>query len=170
MGVHLEEIEIRGHIIDSLILPKVLDSICARGGSFRIRDITVGQTRNDPSSAVVEVRAADAATLDRILAQIADHGAVSTAGGDCRLERADAGGVFPDGFYSTTNQRTEIRHGDAWIPVDDQEMDCGVLVDLHGPTARCVPMTEVRAGDLIAVGHTAAFASFPNSDRESPRR
>jgi sigma-B regulation protein RsbU (phosphoserine phosphatase) len=34
----VEEVEVRGHIIDSLILPKILDGICAGGGSFRIVD------------------------------------------------------------------------------------------------------------------------------------
>ena len=38
-----EEVEVRGHIIDSLILPKILDIITAGGGSFRIKDISIGQ-------------------------------------------------------------------------------------------------------------------------------
>ena len=42
---HVEEVEIRGHIIDSLILPKVLDLITAGGGSFRIKQIAIGQAR-----------------------------------------------------------------------------------------------------------------------------
>lgn len=50
-----ETVEIRGHIIDSLILPKVLDAIMAAGGSFTIESIVVGQTRHDPSFARVVV-------------------------------------------------------------------------------------------------------------------
>ena len=53
----IEEVEITGHIIDSLILPKVLDTITANGGKFRITNIAIGQARHDPSNAVVEVRA-----------------------------------------------------------------------------------------------------------------
>ena len=109
--------EIRGHIIDSLILPKVLDCISANGGSFRIKQIAIGQARNDPSYALVEVRAGDAAALDVILGQIADHGAVPTTVNDCSLQPADIAGAFPEGFYSTTNQPTEIRlqgNGSPW--------------------------------------------------------
>ena len=58
----VEEVEISGHIIDSLILPKVLDTITANGGKFRIAKIAIGQARHDPSSAVIEVRAAHART------------------------------------------------------------------------------------------------------------
>lgn len=156
----VEEVEVRGHIIDSLILPKILDSICAQGGTFRIKEITIGQTPADPSYALLEVRAADAEALDRVLAQIADHGAVPTAVQDCQLAAADLPGAFPEGFYSTTNQRTEIRLGGRWIPVDQQEMDCGILVDEEHRTARCIPMTEVRLGDSIVLGH-AGVRVFP---------
>ena len=38
-------------------------------------------------------------------------------------------GAFPEGFYSTTNQRTEIRLDGHWIEVADQEMDCGIVVE-----------------------------------------
>lgn len=150
---HLEQVEVRGHIIDSLILPKILDCITSGGGSFRIKDITVGQARTDPSYALVEVHAEDDRTLERILAQIADHGALPLAVADCRLVAADIEGAFPEDFYSTTNQRTEVRLAGRWMPVMDQEMDCGVRVEADGQTARCVPMNEVRVGDRIVVGH-----------------
>jgi len=160
----IEEVEITGHIIDSLILPKVLDTITAGGGTFRITNITIGQARHDPSSAVIEVRAATSERMQKILAQIADHGAVPTTTQDCRLAPADMDGAFPENFYSTTNQRTEIRLGSNWIEVADQEMDCGIVVTAENPTPdtrhstpsaspRCIPMTDVRTGMQIVAGH-----------------
>jgi lysine-ketoglutarate reductase/saccharopine dehydrogenase-like protein (TIGR00300 family) len=149
----VEDIEVRGHIIDSLILPKVLDGITAAGGQFEIKDIAVGHDRTDPSFARIEVRAADEAALQAIIAQIADHGAVPVHGGDARFVEADMDGAFPEGFYSTTNQRTEVRVGGHWLPVADQEMDCGVALDSRGNTCRCVPMAEVKRGTPIVVGH-----------------
>ena len=150
---HVEEVEVRGHVIDSLILPKVLDCITTVGGSFLIKNITIGQNRADPSYAVIEVRAKSAAQLENILAQIGDHGAISTAGGDCQVVAADMDGAFPEGFYSTTNQRTEIRIDEKWFPVAQQEMDCGVTVDPSTSAARCVPMSDVQRGMPIVVGH-----------------
>jgi lysine-ketoglutarate reductase/saccharopine dehydrogenase-like protein (TIGR00300 family) len=149
----IEEIEISGHIIDSLILPKVLDSITAGGGKFRIAQVTIGQARHDPSYAVIEVRARNEEVMQRILAQIADHGAVPTTKQDCRLMTADMDGAFPEGFYSTTNQRTEVRLGGHWIEVVDQEMDCGVVIDEARKMARCIPMLDVRRGMAIVTGH-----------------
>ncbi len=179
----VEEVEISGHIIDSLILPKVLDAIMAYGGKFRIENIAIGQSRHDPSYAVVEVRAPTQAAMENVLAQIADHGAVPTAKQDCRLVAADMDGAFPEGFYSTTNQRTEIRLDGEWLDVADQEMDCGIVVeggasseergarskpaatDTLAPrsplfAARCIPMIDVRRGMQIVTGH-AGVRVFP---------
>ncbi len=157
---HVEDIEVRGHIIDSLILPKILDCITTGGGSFQIKRIAIGQDRADPSYALVEVQAPSAAVLSEILSQVADHGAVPTALHDCQLTPADIDGAFPEGFYSTTNQRTEIRLKGQWIPVADQEMDCGIVVDSEKSAARCIPMTDVRRGMPIVVGH-AGVRVFP---------
>jgi lysine-ketoglutarate reductase/saccharopine dehydrogenase-like protein (TIGR00300 family) len=166
---HVEEIEIRGHIIDSLILPKILDCITAGGGNFHIKRIAIGHDRNDPSYALVEVRAPDEQTLSEIVSQVGDHGAVPTAMHDCHLVAADIDGAFPEGFYSTTNQRTEIRLNGHWIPVADQEMDCGIVVDPAAPTARCIAMTDVRIGMPIVVGHSGVrvFPYERSTDRQS---
>ena len=62
-----EEVQLRGHIIDSLLLPKVLDTILTRGGSYVIKDIQIGQRGADPSHARIEVRAPSAERLHEIL-------------------------------------------------------------------------------------------------------
>ena len=147
-----EEVEIHGHIIDSLLLPKVLDEILTRGGSYAIKDIRVGQRQEDPSHARIEVRAPTADQLRDILNAIHDHGAVPVSPQDCVAVPADMDGAFPEGFYSTTNYRTQVRLGGDWVDVEDQEMDCGILVDPEGAAARCLPMTDVRVGDRIVVG------------------
>src|SRR6516225_1838110 len=100
---HVEEVEIQGHIVDSLILPKVLDEILTHGGSFEIKDVRIGQRQTDPSYARIEVRAGSAPELREILNAIHDHGAVPTASGDCDTVPADMDGAFPEDFYSTTN-------------------------------------------------------------------
>jgi len=170
-----EEVEISGHIIDSLILPKVLDSITAGGGRFRIVSVSIGQSRHDPSYAVIEVGAPTEAVMEEVLSQIADHGAVPTTKQDCRLIKADMDGAFPEGFYSTTNQRTEIRLDGHWMEVSGQEMDCGIVVegarneeraantkpaspDSLAPrtlrrAARCISMIDVERGMTIVTGH-----------------
>lgn len=153
-----ERIEVSGHIVDSLILPKVLDTITAMGGTFSIVSISIGQGRADPSHALVEVTTESTEKLAAIMAAVADHGAVSTTAVDCRTEQAELDGVFPEGFYSSTNQRTEVRIGGEWREVTRQEMDCGIV---FGDVPRCVPMTDVEAGDEIIVGHAGVRVTPP---------
>ena len=149
----IEEVEVRGHIVDSLLLPKILDRILQMGGTFEIRECKIGARRVDPSYARIAIRAASAADLDEILGDLVEHGASPVDPEDAKVEAADISGAFPDHFYSTTNQRTQLRLGGRWIDVSDQEMDCGIAVDPVAKTARCVPMVDVQAGMPIVVGH-----------------
>src|SRR5215472_15109574 len=50
-----DTIELRGHIIDSLTLPKVLDQIVTRGATFNIVEFKIGQKRVDQSLARIEI-------------------------------------------------------------------------------------------------------------------
>jgi lysine-ketoglutarate reductase/saccharopine dehydrogenase-like protein (TIGR00300 family) len=161
---HVEEVEIHGHIIDSLLLPKVLDEILTHGGTYVIKDIKVGQKQEDASHARIEVRAETAEALQQVLDAIHDHGAVPVALHDCDVAVADMDGAFPEHFYSTTSFRTQVRLGGDWIDVEDQEMDCGILVDADGSAARCVPMTDVRTGDRIVVGRKG-LRVFPSESQ-----
>lgn len=165
----VEEVEIAGHIIDSLILPKVLDLINAAAGTFKIKRIAVGQTQSDPSFALIDVGAKSAAALTELLGQISDHGAVPTAQQDCKLVAADIAGAFPEGFYSSTNQRTEVRVGGTWIEVADQEMDCGIAIDPKRQTARCVAMSDAQIGTEFVVGHggVRVFPEERSGERQS---
>jgi lysine-ketoglutarate reductase/saccharopine dehydrogenase-like protein (TIGR00300 family) len=149
----VERVELAGHVIDSLLLPKVLDLITAAGGEFRIEKISIGHNRSDPSYALIEVRAATESRLQAILAEIADHGATPVNAQNARLVAADIAGAFPEGFYSTTNQRTEIRVGGRWIEVQNQEMDCGIHVHAAAGSAVCRAMTDVKVGEQYVVGH-----------------
>jgi lysine-ketoglutarate reductase/saccharopine dehydrogenase-like protein (TIGR00300 family) len=160
----VEEIELQGHIIDSLLLPKVLDEVITRGGTYTIKKIDLGKRQVDPSEAKIEIRATTQEQLDEIMRAVHEHGAIPTDQKDCEYELADMDGAFPERFYSTTNYRTQVRLGKEWIDVDDQEMDCGILIEgleARGegrdksatPKARCIAMVHVKKGDPIVVGH-----------------
>ncbi|RJP73906.1 MAG: TIGR00300 family protein [Candidatus Abyssobacteria bacterium SURF_17] len=151
--MYSDTVEISGHIIDSLLLPKILDDIVRNGIDFHIEELRVGKKREDPSYARIRLTAKDAATLENVLKRIRHHGAVPVDEQDCASERVEKDGVFPDNFYSTTNQQTFIRCGGRWIEVQQPEMDCGIRVSADCSLAECVPISEARAGDLIVVGH-----------------
>jgi lysine-ketoglutarate reductase/saccharopine dehydrogenase-like protein (TIGR00300 family) len=147
-----EDVKLEGHIIDSLVLPRVLDQILERGGDYRILQFHLGRHKDDPSSALLRVTASNQEHLEGILREIHKQGVEIVEQEDVRLEPAPLDGVFPEDFYSTTNLETFIRLDGRWIPVQWPEMDCGILVDTSKSTARTVPLIEVRAGEPIVVG------------------
>lgn len=145
-------VEIEGHIIDSLILAKILDVIVGAGADYRLLDIDVGRTHTDPSHARLELVARDEAALRSLLAELHPHGAHPIDEPDAILAPADADGVLPRGFYATTNLATSVKVDGRWIDVDPVEMDCALVVDGDRATARMVPMHRVLSTDLVVVG------------------
>ncbi len=148
-----ETVELRGHIIDSLLLPKVLDQVLARDAEYEITQIDIGVRPSDPSFARLLLRTKSKQVMDELLAAIKIHGAEPVEQEDAQLAAADAEGVFPEGFYATTNLRTQVRVHGTWFDVEKQEMDCGIVVDIGEGRARCTPIHRVRPGDMIVVGH-----------------
>ena len=146
-----ETVELRGHIIDSLILPKVLDAILTSGGSFKIGEVKIGQNRADQSSARVEVTAPSGAVLDELLLRLRQHGAEALEKKEAQLAPAPADGVFPPDFYVTTNQQTFVRIGKEEVEVKPAMMDSAVVIE-NGKTARAVKFYDVRKGDEVVVG------------------
>ena len=148
-------VQISGHIIDSLILPKVLDLIIHLGAEFEILDIQIGQRRADRSQARIQVDAPTQELLERVLAKIKEHGAlpVEAEAESVDLQPVVADGTFPDRFYATTNLPTWVRVNEQWIEVEAAEMDCGVRVDLKTMRAECVPIHRAKRDDLVVVGH-----------------
>ena len=147
-------VQISGHIIDSLILPKVLDLIVSLGAEFEILDIQIGHRRSDRSHARIKVEASTPDLLDGVLAKIREHGALpeQVEEESLQLEAAPLDGVFPERFYATTNLETWVRLEQQWIPVESIEMDCGIRIDASRRKAQCVPMHRVKKGDLVVVG------------------
>lgn len=148
-----EDIRIEGHLIDSGIMSSIMDDVVSLGGEFETLSFEVGRTNEDPSRAVIRVRGRDEAHLDALLTAVQEHGAVPVDPTNVQLAPAPADGVFPEGFYSTTNLETAVRIDGRWVSVEGTEMDLGVRIDQPSGRARTVPMADVRAGDLFVVGH-----------------
>lgn len=157
-----ESIEVTGHIVDSLLLAKILDSILDAGCDYEIVDVSIGKTSLDPSSARIAV-SGDDELLGPLLDELQVHGANRAAQYDARLVTAEVDGVLPAGFYSTTNLASGVRVDGTWLPVVNPEMDCGLVV--RDGRAYTVPMHRVRAGDRVVVGSDGVRVQAPERAR-----
>lgn len=168
-GIHRsasETVELRGHIIDSQVLPKILDQIMALGADYSIEAIEIGHSRRDESYAKVRIEAPEARTLHKILELITRSGAILSRSEDAAMECAPRKGVLPDDFYATTNLPTDVLLNGKWVSVTNTEMDCAIVVDPKMRSARCVRMHRVKKDDLIVVGHAGIRVEPPHRSPE----
>jgi len=160
-----EVVELRGHVIDSGLLGLVLDEIMERGADYEIVRFDVGKRQGDSSYVAIQIDAPDERELMALIERLQSYGANPATDEDVTLRDAEQDGVFPEGFYSTTNLPTRIRLEGRWIDVANPEMDCGIVVDGRAGTARTIPMDEVRAGMALVCG----VGGIKVSPRERPR-
>ena len=143
-----ETVTMEGHLIDSDILRKVFARIVEDGGEFEVEEFKVGKTNDDASFARLSVTAPDPETLDRILEALSYLGAAAVVA-DARFAPAEADGILPDEFYSTTNFDTHVRVDGRWEAARDQKMDCALV--LRGEAPRCVKQGQVKKGERVAL-------------------
>src|SRR5437899_3937613 len=164
-----EIVELRGHIIDSYALPRIMDEVMDRGGEFVIQEIQVGRRKNEPSYARIQISAPNQELLDLLLDRAQRIGALPEEIEQVRLEPAPADGVFPEGFYSTTNLETAVRLNHQWVAVDWPEMDCGIAVDASANRAWTVPLSEVLRGEQLVIGHDGVRVTPLERPRAQPQ-
>jgi lysine-ketoglutarate reductase/saccharopine dehydrogenase-like protein (TIGR00300 family) len=148
-----EDVRVEGHLIDSGIMSQIMDTIVALDGEFETLSFEVGRTNEDASVAEMRVKGRDQEHLEELLGSVQLFGVVPLHPDDAVLAPVPCDGVFPEGFYSTTNLETAVRIGGLWVRVQNPEMDLGVRVDPTTGTAETIPMADTREGELYVVGH-----------------
>lgn len=159
------EVELEGHLVDSLILTRVFEAIIEAGADFEVREIRIGRRKSDSSYARLSVRAETREKLDGIIYSVSREGAVPSDHGEASVKPAPRDMVLPEGFYSTTNNRTDVFVRGRWTEVEGMMMDKCVVVS--GRRARCAPIREVRRGDMVVVGEAGVRVSPPERPREA---
>lgn len=147
-----QEIEVRGHLIDSMILTRIFDSIMDLQGDFQVLEFAVGKKKGDPSYARLLVKGKNKEHLENILEVVYRAGAQPVSVQEVRLEPAQKDMVMPDDFYSTTNNATQVYYASQWIDVQNMMMDKCIVVDTKRKTAECKMVRDIVKGDMIVVG------------------
>ena len=165
MKKYSQEVEVSGHLIDSMILTKIFDKIMNRGGEFEILELNVGKKKTDQSVAKLRISGKNTKHLEEILDDIHRDGAVPHNERQVQLKKAVKDMVLPDNFYSTTNNDTWIFHKNKWIPVENQMMDKCIVI--NHDRAFCVPIRDVKKGDLIVVDEIGVKVTPPQRPRDT---
>jgi lysine-ketoglutarate reductase/saccharopine dehydrogenase-like protein (TIGR00300 family) len=170
-----ETVTMEGHLIDSDILRKAFARVVEGGGDFEVLEFRVGKTNDSPSFIRLAVKAEAPEAVDRILedlsylgASIEAHGkgkrAASKVVEDCRFAPAEADGILPDEFYSTTNFDTFVRVDGRWEPAREQRMDCALVLRENVPL--CVKQGQVKKGEPVALRGSGIRVRPPERSRD----
>lgn len=163
--MEVKEIELKGHIIDSFILPKVFDTIMDMGGDFEVLQFDIGKHKTEPSYTRILVKAKNRRHLDQILGELHKVGATIPEVEALELKPAPKDRALPRDFYSTTNHPTYVYIDGEWVAVKNIEMDCVIVVDRANKKAQCKPISEVLQGDLVVVGKKGIRIEPPQRPR-----
>ncbi len=164
MKKYSQEVEVSGHLIDSMILTKIFDKIMNHGGEFEILELTVGKKKKDSSYVKLLVTGKNTQHLEEITDDIHREGATPHNEIQVKLKKAAKDMVMPDNFYSTTNNETWIFHNNSWLQVENQMMDKCIVVKKN--SAFCIPIRDVKKDDLVVVDEIGVKVTPPQRPRD----
>jgi len=147
-----QEIEVKGHLIDSMILTRIFDNIMDLNGDFQVLDFNVGKRKKDVSYARLIVRGKSREHLNELLESVYREGAQPISIQQAMLRPVIKDMVMPDNFYSTTNNATQVYYRGKWIDVVNMMMDKCIAVDTEKKRAECKIIRDLKKGDMVVVG------------------
>lgn len=145
-----EVVEAEGHLIDSHIMENIFDKVVEHNGRFEVQQFRIGVTNSDPSYLRLQVDTPDEPSLERLLHELLTLGCAPVNTGDAALAEVVRDRCAPEDFYSTSNHKTYVRHGQKWLEVENQRMDAMIVV--QDGRAVCRRLRDLRHADQIVVG------------------
>jgi len=145
-----EVVEAHGHLIDSHIMEGIFDAVVEAGGRFTVEQFSIGRTNSDPSSLRLRIEASTQEQMERMMTALLAFGCAPLQTGEVELKVAESDRCAPEDFYSTTNQRTIVRHKGQWLEVRNQRMDAMIVV--RGSVAECRRLRDIKGGDPVVTG------------------
>ena len=145
------EIEVKGHLIDSMVLTRIFDKVMDLKGDFQVLEFIVGKRKRESSYARLLVKGKNQQHLYELLESVYREGAQPVILQQVMLEPAVKDMVMPDNFYSTTNNPTQVFYNNSWIDVENIMMDKCIVLNIEKKTAICKMIRDIRKGDLIVV-------------------
>ncbi|MEE9510202.1 MAG: TIGR00300 family protein [Candidatus Bathyarchaeia archaeon] len=164
--MYIQEIEVEGHLIDSMILTSIFDIVMDQRGDFEVLEFRIGKRKTDYSYAKLLIKGKSRRHLNSMLRELFRAGAVTPKNVEAKLASAPRDMVLPDDFYSTTNHPTSVFIQGKWIDVQGLMMDKQIIVEPDKLHAQCKPIRLVKKGDLVVVGVMGIRVKPPERPRE----
>lgn len=143
-------LELHGHLIDSLILAKVIDRIQMSGYNYVLADLRVGARRSDISTAQIQVWAPSSEDLEALIQELKIHGVHLVANEEAEFAAVLEAGVAPEGAYIRHLPSTEVLYKGQWVEVSGARSQWLIALRPAGP--ELVRLSEIAEGERVLVG------------------
>lgn len=153
-----------GHLIDSGILSDMLNLITDENLDYRIEKIDIGKIVSETSRVEIRIFGEDKKSLDEILPKIIAIGAYEKGAVNAHFEISDRDAHAPEGFYSSTNHRTEVYGDNAWNKVEQQRMDAVIIK--KGKSYICTKIRDIKKGDAVLCGSESVRVYPPAAEKK----
>ncbi|MFN8608909.1 MAG: hypothetical protein U0931_15355 [Vulcanimicrobiota bacterium] len=143
-------LELHGHLIDSLILAKVIDRIQLSGYDYVLADLRVGARKHDLSVAQIQVWAPSSEDLEALIAELTIHGVHLVANEEAEFALVSEAGTAPANAYTRHLPGSEVLYKGRWTEVAGSRAVWVVALRNAGP--ELVRENELKIGDRVLVG------------------
>lgn len=151
-----------GHLIDSGIMSKILNTILSEGADYTVLSFEIGKVKTEKSRMKLLLECSSEGQLETLSNRLTALGAYEEGAVEAVFKPAIKDACVPEDFYSTTNHRSEVFTGGRWVSVQSQRMD-GVIVQ-HGDVLVCTKLRDVKKSDSILCGSESVRVFPPASD------
>ncbi|MBN9418026.1 MAG: hypothetical protein J0I12_21435 [Candidatus Eremiobacteraeota bacterium] len=143
-------LELHGHLIDSLILAKVIDRIQLSGYNYVLADLRVGARKQDISTAQIQVWAPSSEDLEALIQELKVHGVHLVANEEAEFVPVAQAGEVPEGAYTRHLPSTEVLYKGQWTEVMGSKVQWVIVLRPTGP--ELARASELNEGDRVLVG------------------
>ncbi|MBN2627470.1 MAG: hypothetical protein JXA95_12455, partial [Spirochaetales bacterium] len=137
-----------GHLVDNGLLSEILNLIITEGFDYLIDNFQFGKRKEDISR--VEVTISGNGPMELLLSKLIPLGVYEKGAREGEFQRVNRNRHAPEGFYSTTNHKSEVFLTGRWLPVTHQRMDAAIV--RKGDTLVCTKLRDLKEGDLVLCG------------------
>ncbi len=154
----------KGHLIDSGLLSTILNLILKEGADYEVLHFDIGKVVEDETFLRLKVIAQTEELLDSVVSKLSILGVQAEGEVEAVWVLAEKDKAAPEGFYSTTNHRTEVFIDGHWKETKFQRMDAAIVLDDGVPV--CTKLRDLKAGDKVLIG-TGSVRVFPPESKRS---
>lgn len=145
-------VELKGHLIDSLTLAKVIDLTQSLGGEYHLNHLSIGSQKNQLSSVNLTITAESEEIVQAILAQLQPYGAQTVSTQSAALTEMTQSALLPAGAALSLHFPKRVCVDGAWLPIENANESFAVVVDPTSRSACVKTLSEILPGERLVVG------------------